>query len=139
MFVVPVSSSLHRRAFGRTIPFASTRADADESRAPRVDVIETDASYSVVLDMPGIAKDQLDVSVDGRHLKVSAKAATVDAQVDDKRRILYRERGTAPFARSVTLPDEVDNAQSQARLENGVLTLTLAKRSAARAIQIQVN
>ena len=53
-----------------------------------------------------------------------------------RKKVIVRERGTAPYARTVTLPDEIDNAQSQAHLENGVLTLTLAKRAPTR---IQVN
>ena len=133
MFVVPVPASLYRRASGRPLP---AFAGEGTRRAPRLDVTESEAGYSVVLDMPGIARDQLDVSIDGREVKVSTKAATAGSGADDKARILYRERGTAPYARTVTLPDEIDNAQSQAHLENGVLTLTLAKRAPTR---IQVN
>ena len=143
MFVVPVSASLYRRPSGRPLPaFGTIRATAGEgtSRAPRLDVTESEGGYSVVLDMPGVARDQLDVSVDGREVKVSAKASTAEASAGDKKaRILYRERGTAPYARTVMLPDEVDSAQSKARFENGVLTLTLAKRSAARATRVQVS
>jgi HSP20 family protein len=148
MFIVPVSATLHRRAFQRPLAApVSTRSSAGGSpaapertrRAPRLDVVESDTAYSVVLDMPGVAKDQLDVQVDGRCVTVSTKAAAEAPAPGAEQRILYRERGTAPYARTVTLPDDVDNTQSQARLENGVLTLTLAKRAAARATQIQVN
>lgn len=148
MFFVPASATLHRRAFqrplgasaaARPIVCGSVAAPEGASRAPRLDVVESDDAYSVVLDMPGIAKDQLDVQVDGRRVTVSTRAAADTPASGAEQRILYRERGTAPYARSVTLPDEVDNTQSQARLENGVLTLTLAKRAATRATQIQVN
>jgi HSP20 family protein len=148
MFFVPVSTALHRHAFqrppaasvsSRSSACGSAAAQEGASRAPRLDVIESDAAYSVVLDMPGIAKDQLDVQVDGRYVTVSTKAVADAPAPGAEQRILYRERGTAPYARTVTLPDDVDNTQSQARLENGVLTLTLAKRMASRATQIQVN
>lgn len=129
MFIVPVSTSLQRRAFRPSF--------SAPVLSPRLDVVERDGGYRVVLDMPGVTKDQLDVQVDGRSVTVTTKAAPAEAPAAGaEQRILYRERGSAPYARTVTLPVEVDNAQSQARLENGVLTLTLAKRSATR---IQVN
>ena len=148
MFFVPVSTTLHRRAFHRPLPASmparstacgSAAAGDGASRAPRLDVVESDAAYSVVLDMPGVARDQLDVQVDGRCVTVSTKPVADAPAPSAGQRVLYRERGTALYARTVTLPDEVDNAQSQARLENGVLTLTLAKRVAARPTQIQVS
>ena len=52
--------------------------------------------------------------------------------------MLYRERSTAAYARTVVLPAEVDQAQSQARFENGVLTLTLAKKVPAGATQLSI-
>ena len=53
-------------------------------------------------------------------------------------RVLYRERPTAAYARTVVLPAEVDQAQSQAKFENGVLTLTLAKKVPAGATQLSI-
>ena len=57
----------------------------------------------------------------------------------DGERVLYAERSVASFARSFTLPVEVDQAESSARMEHGVLTLQLAKRGAVRATQLTVN
>jgi HSP20 family protein len=52
--------------------------------------------------------------------------------------VILRERAVASFARSFTLQSEIDQASSQAKLDNGVLTLTLAKRSPATT-QLAVN
>lgn len=143
MFVLPVSPSPLRNALRRPLPaFGFAAADeASTTRPPRMDVLESDTGYQVVLDMPGVAKEQLDVNVVGRRVEISTRpaAAAEGADADKAPRALYRERGTAPYARTVVLPEEVDNAQSQARLDNGVLTLMLAKRSAAGASKIQVN
>ena len=74
MFVLPVSSSLHRRALRgaphafahllaeRAFDAAAEEAPRDETRVPHIDVLESDNAYSVVLDMPGAAKEQLKVS-----------------------------------------------------------------------------
>ena len=63
-----------------------------------------------------------------------AEAAAVDAPKAAEPRLLLRERAPASYARSLVLPSEIDQSASQAKLDNGVLTLTLAKRgpSAAR-------
>ena len=141
MFVLPVAPSLHRRAMPRPwSAFACGIAPSDEraERSPRIDVVESNDAYTVILDMPGATKDQLEISVEGQKVKVSTSPAAAPGS-DEKSRVLYRERSMAAYARSVVLPAEVDNAKSQARFENGVLTLTLAKRTPAGAARISVN
>ena len=70
---------------------------------------------------------------------------SVEAQVrkDDERkdgdRVVYRERTVSRYARSFTLPAEVDQAESGAKLDRGVLTLTLSKKRASQASQITVS
>lgn len=160
MFAFPVASSFHRRALrGAPYAFAHLLADhalngadeapRDETRVPRIDVLESDTTYSVVLDMPGAVKEQLKVSVEGRRVIVSTVApaapegdatkAEASAPAADAPRVLYRERSAPVYARTIVLPAEVDQAASQARFENGVLTLTLAKRVPAGATQISIN
>ena len=157
MFVLPVSSSLHRRALrGAPSAFAHLLADCafngaadetprDEPRVPRIDVLESDNAFSVVFDMAGAVKEQLKVSVEGRrvivstHVAAAASASEAAAPTADAGRVIYRERSAPNYARTVVLPAEVDQAASQARFENGVLTLTLAKRVPAGATQISIN
>ena len=159
MFVLPVSSSLHRRALrGAPSAFAHLLADCafngaadetprDEPRVPRIDVLESDNAFSVVFDMAGAVKEQLKVSVEGRRVIVSTHAAAASeaatseaaAPAAGESRVIYRERSAPNYARTVVLPAEVDQAASQARFENGVLTLTLAKRVPAGATQISIN
>jgi HSP20 family protein len=121
--------------------FTAPNADA-EARSPRMDVSETDTAYTVVLDMPGVSKAQLKVSVEGRKLSVETldvEAAATDAAAAPASRALYRERKPAKYARTVSLPTEVDAASAQANLTDGVLSLVLSKRVASGAIQVNVN
>ena len=125
------------------------RTQTAETRMPAMDVSESDIAYTVVLDVPG-ARDQLKVSVDGRRVVLSAvdaeaapapAEASADAPVADAKpldRVLYRERSTAAYARTVVLPAEVDQATSEARFDNGVLTLTLAKKVPAGATRLSI-
>src|SRR3954471_20226149 len=125
----------------------------DASRTPSLDVSETDTHYIVSLDVPGVSRDQLKVQVEGRRVSIetinAAKAepaaaadaaAPADAQAAKPAapRVLYRERSNARFARTVSLPAEVDQTASQAKFENGVLTLSLAKKVPAGATQLTI-
>lgn len=76
MFVLPVSTALHRRVMPRPVPAFASRAGAcgvvaaedKPSRLPRLDVIESDSAYSVVFDMRGVAKEQVEVTVEGQRV-----------------------------------------------------------------------
>jgi HSP20 family protein len=154
-FAHPAHSTLHRAAqnpnVGRLLEgaldeslarlFTVPSADV-QTRSPRMDVSETDTAYTVVFDMPGVSKAQLKVSVEGRKLSVEtldAEAAATDAAAVPASRALYRERKPAEYARTVSLPAEVDAASAQANLVDGVLTLVLNKRVASGATQVSVN
>jgi HSP20 family protein len=140
MFIVPLPRSA---ALASAYLFDTARAArfSDNARAarrsPAVDIAETDAAYTVTLDMPGVAKDDVKVSIEGRRVDIEAQTPQA-AQPQDSQRIVYRERAASRYARSFTLPSELDQAQSTAKLENGVLSLTLAKRAKA-STRIQIN
>lgn len=164
MFVLPLprSSALSRRA---AAPAFSTALDrlfdesfdryvggvkaGGETRTPTMDVSESDAAYSIVFDVPASTREQLKVSVEGRRVTLSTAVASDSAAKADGQetpvaeakpadRVLYRERSAAVYARTVVLPTEVDQAQSQAKFENGVLTLTLAKKVPTGATQLSI-
>jgi len=148
MFIVPVSRRSTARAqhFDRLFDnafdhlFAQPAADAAPVRRPAIDVSESERGYVVTLDVPGVTREDVKVSIDGRRVSIVAEAAVApaateapaaDAAAEAARpaeRVILRERAAASFARSFTLQSEIDQAASQAKLDNGVLTLTLAKR-----------
>lgn len=111
--------------------------DADVARTPALDIAEDDKAYSVTVDMPGVTKEAVKVRVEGRRVHIETASANAAAPTDGSR-VLYRERRAASYARSFSLPVEIDQAQSQARFDNGVLTLTLVKRVAENGGQLNV-
>lgn len=153
MFLVPVSRYANQdtrqlsRLFDDTLerffgPLSTSEGVA--SRSPALDVAETERAYTVKLDMPGVAKDDVKVSVEGRQVTVQAQSTSPQRSEEKKdaadgERVVYRERASTSYARSFTLPAEVDQAEAGAKLEHGVLTLTLPKRSARSAAQISVS
>ena len=111
---------------------------AAAQRSPALDVAETEHGYSVNLDLPGVAKDDIKIAIDGRLVSVSTPARNNEAKKEGER-LIYRERSAAGFARSFKLPEELDQDASQAKLDNGVLSLTLAKKRVAAARTLTVN
>jgi HSP20 family protein len=146
MYFVPVSRrplahdmarSLDRLLTGSLRP-AAEEVDSTEARTPLLDLAETEAGYKVILDLPGVAKQDVNVSVDGRRVSIEAHGQRSDEK-NEGERVIYRERAQTRYARSFTVPQDVDAAQAQARLEQGVLTLHLPKRTVHSASRITIN
>jgi HSP20 family protein len=142
MFLVPVTrrSSDIARLFDGSFErvFGATGQPADSARSPALDVAESEHQYTVALDLPGVAKDDVKVSIDGKRISVAAQTRQSREQKDGDR-IVYRERAAASFSRSFTLPEDIDQSASSAKLDNGVLTLVLTKRRAGAASQLTIN
>ena len=144
MFLVPVtrrSSDIARtfdRLFDDRFFFSAAEAASRAGGHAALDVAESETAYTVTLDVPGIAKDDVKISIDGKVVRVEAQAKA-DSEKKDGERVLYRERSVSSVKRSFALPVEIDEAASTAKLDNGVLTLTLNKRQPAPARRITVN
>lgn len=107
------------------------------TRSPALDLVESDRAYTVKLEMPGVKKEDVKVTIDGSRVSVSAQSEHSDEKKEGDR-VVYRERSVSSYARSFTLPAEVDQAGAAAKLENGVLVLELPKRAATAAKAITV-
>ena len=105
--------------------------------APRVNVTESEKAYVVEAELPGVVKENVKISVDGKHVTLEAE---VKREVERKEgeTVVFAERSVQKFARSFNLSAEVDDERTVAKLENGILTLTLPKKEALRPKQIQV-
>jgi HSP20 family protein len=114
------------------------QGESNGTRSPALDVTESERAYTVHLDMPGVAKGDVKIAIDGRRVNVEAQTQS-NQEKKQGERVVYRERSVSSFSRSFTLPQDIDQAESQAKLDNGVLTLTLAKRRATTASQLAVN
>jgi HSP20 family protein len=93
----------------------------------RVDVKETDTLYTVQAELPGVAKQDIHVALDGNLVTLRAEVRQHDSESKDEK-ILRTERYFGAVSRSFQLPMEIDQAQSRARYDNGLLTLTLPKK-----------
>lgn len=103
----------------------------------RMDINEDDKFYYVTVDIPGVKKEDIDVSVEGNQITINAEVSREKTR--ESEREVYSERYAGKAYRSFSLPAEVDSAKSQARYESGVLTLTLPKKASAESKHLSIN
>lgn len=138
MFVLPLRYPLPRRAFHPAWVSRTRPVDAEPAPLrPAMDASETEAAYTLTFDLPGLSREQVNVTINGQLVSIEATAG--ESGPTEGARVLHRERRTPKFARRVELPEEIDGDSAQARFADGVLTLTLPKkqRSGPRVVQVQ--
>ena len=100
---------------------------------PKMDLAETDTAYELAVELPGVKKEAIDVSVYENDVTITAEAA------EEEKNWLVRERSLGRISRTIALPEAVDDAASQARYADGVLYLTLQKRRASQVKRLAVH
>ena len=99
--------------------------------APAINVIETQDEYTVELAAPGLKKEDFNVNINEEGNLVVKREKKID-QEDQKAHYLRREFNYTKFEQTLLLPDDVEKAKIAARVEHGVLTVTLPKTEQAR-------
>jgi HSP20 family protein len=102
---------------------------------PTADIYETDDALSVVLEMPGVEKNNVDVRVEDGVLYVEGR---LDFSKYQNLQPLYTEYNVGHYSRSFRLSSKIDQNKIGAELKDGVLSLTLAKVEEAKPRTIQV-
>jgi HSP20 family protein len=129
---VPLQAVLDRLAGDWPSPMERGMADV----LPALDVRETDDSYVIELDLPGIDPEKAEVLVEGR--TVTIRGTMVEERDEERSNYLVRERRQGAFLRAVALPEMIDVDQVSTRYENGELTIALPKASGSRARRIAI-
>ncbi|MGC5773993.1 Hsp20/alpha crystallin family protein [Paenibacillus pabuli] len=93
----------------------------------RTDIREEENRYLVEAELPGIAKEDIDIQVEGNELIIRAKRNETTEQKDDTNRIIRQERRSGEFIRRFYV-EHIDEENIKARLENGLLKLDIPKR-----------
>ena len=107
--------------------------------APRmkVDVAEKNGAYLISAELPGVRKEDIQVTIDANQVSLSAEVKR-EKEVQQDERVLHTERSYGKVTRSFSLPQEVDEAKAEAKFRDGVLELTLPKKAAAARKQITI-
>lgn len=103
------------------------------------DVYDTGEDIVVRAQLPGVTPEQLNVQVVGNTLTIRGEVKHEYGPSKENGGFYRQELVSGTFERSFTLPTEVDSAKATAKLEHGILTLTLPKAEAAKPKQIQIS
>lgn len=103
---------------------------------PAADIFETDEALTLLLEMPGVGKNNVDIQVENDVLRVEGK---IDFFAYKDIEPVYTEYNVGHYARAFTLSSKIDRDAITAQVENGVLTLTLPKSKDALPRRISVS
>ena len=103
---------------------------------PTADIFETEDALTVVLEMPGVARENVDISVEDGVLTVEGR---IDFSKYEGLRPVYGEYNVGPYRRSFRLSSRIDQGKINAEMSDGVLTLVLPKAEEAKPRRIAVN
>ncbi len=119
--------------------FAPRRRILDEPsqvRYPSADLIDSGREYRVLAEVPGVPKENLDITVTDREIRIEGEAKT-DIK-EEKEGFVRRERGYSRVSRSLTFPEEVVADKAEASLTNGVLEVRVPKKTPTTAARHKV-
>jgi HSP20 family protein len=103
----------------------------------KVDVSEQNGAFKVLAEIPGVKKDDIQVTVDGDEVAISAEVKQ-EKELKEGERVVHSERHFGKVARAFRLGYEIDQAKVQAKYADGVLELTLPKKAAAETRKITI-
>lgn len=104
---------------------------------PRMDVRETEQSYIVKAEVPGVKKEDIKVNIDGNQVSINAQSQQESEEKSGD--MLCTERSWGQYYRSFTLPQAVDDTQAKAEYHDGILELTLPKKAGGTAKTLAIH
>ncbi len=112
-----------------------TRAN-NTNWVPAVDIRELQDSFNVLIDIPGVALADVDITVDKGILTIQGtRSSESNSEVQGFKRL---ERSTGTFLRSFTLPETADGEHIKARVDNGVLEVSIPKSEKSKPLTISI-
>ncbi len=104
----------------------------------RMDVTENDKEYQVLAELPGVKKEEISITINGNEVAVSVEVKQ-EKVLKNGDTVLRAERYYGTIQRAFSLGQEVDEALAQAKYNDGILELTLPKKTAAAAKRLAVH
>lgn len=113
-------------------------AAGEGAALPRVDVVDRKDEVEIRAEMPGVAKEDLDISLGDNTITLRG---TIKEEHEEKEGeyCYFRETGRGEFVRTLTLPAAVDGAKAKATFKDGIVTLVLPKMETAKRHTIKIN
>ena len=128
---------LLRGFFVRPVSFDGTQGSHGQVGHFRVDVSENEQAYTIRAEIPGVKKDDINITIDGDQVAISAEAKN-EKEVKEGERVLRSERQYGKVYRAFQLGQPVEEDGAQAKYNDGILELSLPKKAAASAKRISI-
>jgi HSP20 family protein len=113
--------------------------DADMTAlVPRIDVSENDRDIQITVEMPGLERGDVEISLEGNLLTIRGEKRDEHDEEDREDNVRIRERTYGVFLRAIELPEGIDPESIQATMDNGVLRLTIPKPARTQPQRIEV-
>ena len=111
----------------------------DETRRwqPAADLVADDDGYTIRFDVPGVAKDAIDINIDDRVLTVSGERSDT-VEDDEKKNVYRRETFYGKFSRAFRLPEDADVENVSASYVDGVLEVRVPKSAQAQPRRVEI-
>lgn len=113
----------------------NNRAENVEYVAPNVNIFETQEGYVLQAEMPGVGKEGLEITLEGTEITITGRRSPETVAGEP----LFRERNNADYRRVFELDPAIDTAKVSAKIEQGVLTVTLPKSERVKPRKIKVD
>lgn len=105
-------------------------------QVPPVDIYESENEYVLKAELPGVKKESLNITIEDNELEIRG---TVEAAERDENELKYREFTLETYERKFKIGNDIDTESISANLEDGILTLKLAKREEVKPKKIKIN
>lgn len=126
------------RLFESVFPSSMEESDAPSAVwSPTMDLKESDDQYHLSVDLPGISRNDVSVSVENNRLTIRGER-TAESRSEDEN-VLRMERSFGTFYRAIRLPESVNEDQIKATFDNGVLSVALPKTEKNRPKKIKIS
>jgi len=133
----PLEDAFENLLRGVPVWLPNPEARASAPMQFRMDVTENDKEYRVLAELPGVKKEDIQITIDGAQVTLAAEVKR-EKEVSQDERVLHTERTYGKVSRSFALPQEIDEGKAEAKFRDGVLELTLPKKAAAQRKQIAI-
>jgi HSP20 family protein len=119
-------------------PLRWAEEEASEGMVPRMDVVERENEFVVKTEMPGVKKDDIEISLENGVLTISAETKS-ETEAKEGERVIRQERRYGKYLRSLRLGKEIDEKKVRANYRDGILELTLPKAEEVKPKKITVD
>lgn len=137
----PLGSILSRGIFDELFDqyLGDTNGGLSQMMNVSMDVAETDQAFEVKVDLPGLSADDVDIQIDNNTLTIRGQRSEESEEKDEEKQFHRIERYRGSFARSVVLPNSINDDETAAEFKDGVLKIVIPKSEEAKPKKINIS